>query len=165
MLSIHCVFQVVSQGRQLRGPTFLDAKEEDAVSLWDQDKLAAFATFKANQKKLYPDTFPYRHTQQAAARSICGCHGMLRTKEQPFLFPYGTTVSGLCKKNSFFLLLSLTRARTEAVYIANSRRRSISRRKVNRNPKSKDSWWKKRLRQCWIYTATRGLVVSILISH
>lgn len=75
---------------------------------------------------------------------------MLRTKGRGslFFFPYGTTASGLCKKSSSFLLLSLTRARTGAVYIANSRGRGRGRRKVNRSPKSKVSWWKKGFKQC-----------------
>lgn len=168
VLSIGCV-SGSSQGRWVRGPTFLDEKEEDAASLWYQDKRPAFATFKAEQKNPYPDTFPYRHTQQAAGNSSVNLwmsrDAQNKRKRQPLLFPYGTTVSDLYKKNSSFLLLSLTRARTEAVYIANSRRRGRGRRKVNRNPKSKDSWWKKRFRQCWAYTATRSLVVLLLIFH
>lgn len=147
MLSIHCVFQVVHKAGNSGGPHSLMQRRRMQF-LFETKTNFQHLPLSRPTRKSFTQTFPYRHTQQAAARSICGCHGMLRTKEQPFLFPYGTTVSGLCKKNSFFLLLSLTRARTEAVYIANSRRRSISRRKVNRNPKSKDSWWKKRLRQC-----------------
>lgn len=97
--------------------------------------------------------------QQATARSIGGCHRVLRTKGRGslFFFPYGTTASGLCKKSSSFLLLSLTRARTGAVYIANSRGRGRGRRKVNRSPKSKVSWWKKGFKQCWLLYCNKRL--------
>lgn len=96
--------------------------------------------------------------QQATARSIGGCHRVLRTKGRGSLFfPSSTTASGLCKKSSSFLLLSLTRARTGAVYIANSRGRGRGRRKVNRSPKSKVSWWKKRFKQCWLLYCNKRL--------
>lgn len=139
--------------------------EKDAASLWDQDKLPAFAIFKAEQeKKKKKITQTHFQTdapskQQATARSIGGCHRVLRTKGRGslFFFPYGTTASGLCKKSSSFLLLSLTRARTGAVYIANSRGRGRGRRKVNRSPKSKVSWWKKGFKQCWLLYCNKRL--------
>lgn len=85
--------------------------------------------------------------QLGQSEDVTGCSEQKEEAAFSF-FPYGTTASGLCKKSSSFLLLSLTRARTGAVYIANSRGRGRGRRKVNRSPKSKVSWWKKRFKQC-----------------
>jgi len=78
-----------------------------------------------------------------------------KRKRQSFLFPSGSTASGLCRKSSSFLLLSLTRARTEVVYIAHGRGRS--RRKENRSPKSKVSWWKKGFRQSQLLHSSKTL--------
>lgn len=149
-----------SQGKQVRGPTFLDEKHTHAgegCSFSLRPRQAAsichFQGRTGKKKKKITQTHFQTDApskQQATARSIGGCHRVLRTKGRGslFFFPYGTTASGLCKKSSSFLLLSLTRARTGAVYIANSRGRGRGRRKVNRSPKSKVSWWKKGFKQC-----------------
>lgn len=130
--------------------------EADAASLWDQDKLPAFAIFKADQKKFYLAAFPDRCIQQAASNSLVNSRlsqdVQNKRQRQPFLCPCGPTASGLCKKSSSLLLLSLTRATTEVVYIAHGRGRGRGKRKVNRSPKSKVSWWKKRFRQCRFFT-------------
>lgn len=154
VLSIDCVFQVIHKAGKEGGPHPLTRSthtlEEDAASLWDQDKLPAFAIFKADQKNFYPDPFPDRCTQQAASNISVNPRlsqdAQNKRKRQHFLFPYGPTTSGLCRKSSSFLLLPLTRARTEVVYIAHSRGRGRGRTKVNKSPKSKVSWWKKGFR-------------------
>lgn len=135
--------------------------EADAASLWDQDKLPAFAIFKADQKKFYLATFPDRCIQQAASNSLVNSRlsqdVQNKRQRQPFLCPCGPTASGLCKKSSNFLLLSLTRAMTEVVYIAHGRGRGRGKRKVNRSPKSKVSWWKKGFRQCQFLRSNKRL--------
>lgn len=118
--------------------------EEEAASLWDQDKLPAFAIFKADKKKCYLDTHPDRCTQQAASNSLVSPR-LSWDAQQPSLFSYGPTASGLYKKRSS---LPITRTRTEIIYIANGRRRGRGRRKGNRNLKSKGSWWKTGFRRC-----------------
>lgn len=81
-----------------------------------------------------------------------------KRKRQPFLFPYGPPAPGLCRKSSSFLLLSLTRAGTEVVYIDNGRGRSRGRRKGKRSPKSKVSWWKKGFRHCQLTQQQEALL-------
>lgn len=111
VLSIDCVFQVIHEAGRHGGPHSLTKSEhmleEEAASLWDQDKLPAFAIFKADQKKCYPDTHPDRCTQQAASNSLVNPrlswdaqNKRKRRKRQPSLFPYGPTASGLYRKRS-----------------------------------------------------------------
>lgn len=108
VLSIDCVFRVNHKAGKHGGPYSLTKSksmlEEEAASLWDQDKPTAFAIFKADQKKCYPDTYLDRCTQQAASNSLVNprlsWHAQNKRKRQPSLFPYGPTASDLHKKRS-----------------------------------------------------------------
>lgn len=143
-----------SQGRQVKGLTFLDKKVQIC---WRRMKLL-FETMTSCQ------TLPF--SRQTIKKKLSRCiYGQMHTtisslvnprlsqdvqnkrKRQSFLFHYGPTAPSLYRKNSSFLLLSLTRARTEVVYIAHGKERGRGRRKVNRNPNSKVRWWKKGFRQ------------------
>lgn len=109
VLSIDCVFQVIHKAGKHRGSHSLTKSkrilEEEAASLWDQDKLPAFAIFKADQKKCYPDTHRDRCTQQAASNTLVNPRlswdAQNKRKRQPSLFPYGPTASGLYKNRSY----------------------------------------------------------------
>lgn len=156
-----------SQGRQVRGPTFLDKKhthmpEEDAASFWNQDKLPAFAIFKSDQniqtfsRQMNTQTDACR--KQQATESILGCHRMLRTKRRDGLFFFLTVLLHLVCAKRAALLLSLTRARAEVVYTAIDRGRGRGRGRMgSRSPNSKVSWGKKAFRQCQFIHSNKKL--------
>lgn len=88
-----------SQGKQVRGPTFLDEKHTHAgegCSFSLRPRQAASIchfqgrTGKKNKIKFYPDTFPDRCTQQAASNSSVNRRmsqgAQNKRKRQPFLF-------------------------------------------------------------------------------
>lgn len=148
--------------------------EKDAASLWDQDKLPAFAIFKAEQGKnkinFYPDTFPDRCTQQAASNSSVNRRmsqgAQNKRKRQPFLFFLTVLLHLVCAKRAALSSCSHWQEPGLGLFIlpiaeggagAGGRWTEVQRAKSaggRRDSSSAD-----------FYTATRGSVVLTLISH
>lgn len=131
-----------SQVRQVRGPRFLDKKHTHA------GEGCSFSLRPRQAARLcHSQGRPEKILLRYISRQMCTTSNSLanprlsqdvqnKRKRQPFLSPYGPPAPGLCRKSSSSLLLSLTRVRTEVVYIDNGRGRSRGRRKGNRSLKS-----------------------------